>query len=60
MFLRRSLAHISNFFLSVHLGVLPPQYQKAGYASEVDITTAKVLGLIMMKMNGVVEDDVGL
>ena len=21
------------FFLSVHLGVLPPQYQKAGYAS---------------------------
>ena len=25
--------HISTLFLSVHLGVLPPQYQKAGYAS---------------------------
>ena len=25
--------HISTLFLSVHLGVLPPQYQKAGYAT---------------------------
>ena len=26
--------HISTLFLSVQLGVLPPQYQKAGYASD--------------------------
>ena len=31
----RSLAQYKSmiFFLSVHLGVLPPQYQKAGYAT---------------------------
>ena len=37
MFLRRSLAQYKYIlFLSVHLGVLPPppQYQKAGYASD--------------------------
>ena len=28
------IVHI--LFLSVHLGVLPPQYQKAGYASDMN------------------------
>ena len=38
MFLRRSLAQYKYiYFLSVHFGVLPPQYQKAGYATDVDI-----------------------
>ena len=51
MFLRRSLAHISYFFLSVHLGVLPPpppppQYQKLATLLEFNDLLEQCLGEI--------------